>query len=189
MAQLNSILPAKSAFYGRYAQVSNGKTFDGSQIYQMMDDIKSSGAILQASIMPYGTWYGLTESDNRNAVAIAKVCRDIYENHGVEVWLRFAHESECAIYHHPSSCLPIAYHPSSVIHPLSPNSILLIIITRPLSPVLYPSSSIIHPLSPILHHPSSITHPPHPSSNTHPLSPHPLSPHPLYNPYLRYGTV
>lgn len=94
MAQLNSILPAKSAFYGRYAQVSNGKTFDGSQIYHMMDDIKSSGAILQASIMPYGTWYGLTESDNRNAVAIAKVCRDIYENHGVEVWLRFAHESE-----------------------------------------------------------------------------------------------
>lgn len=94
MSDINKILPAKSAFYGRYAQVSNGKIFDGNQIYSVMDDIKASGAILQASIMPYGTWYGLTESDNRNAVAIAKVCRDIYENHGVEVWLRFAHESE-----------------------------------------------------------------------------------------------
>lgn len=97
MADINSILPAKSAFYGRYAQVTNGKTFDGNQIYWVMDDIKESGAILQASVMPYGTWYGLTESDNRNAVAIAKVCRDIYENHGVEVWLRFAHESELYI--------------------------------------------------------------------------------------------
>jgi hypothetical protein len=92
MSQLNSILPAKSAWYGRYAQVSNGKTFDGSQIYSVMDDIKESGAILAASVMPYGTWYGLTESDNRNAVAIAKVCNDIYKTHGVEVWLRFAHE-------------------------------------------------------------------------------------------------
>lgn len=94
MSDINKILPAKSAFYGRYAQVSNGKTFDGNQIYSVMDDIKNSGAILQASVMPYGTWYGLTESDNKNAIAIAKVCNDIYKNYGIEVWLRFAHESE-----------------------------------------------------------------------------------------------
>lgn len=92
MAQLNAILPAKAAWYGRYAQVTKGKTFDGSQLYSVLDDVKQSGAILAASVMPYGTWYGLTESDNRNAVAIAKVCNDIYKNHGVEVWLRFAHE-------------------------------------------------------------------------------------------------
>lgn len=92
MAQINSMLPAKSAWYGRYAQVSNGKIFDGSQLYSVLDDVKKSGAILAASVMPYGTWYGLTESDNRNAVAIAKVCNDIYKNHGVEVFLRFAHE-------------------------------------------------------------------------------------------------
>lgn len=102
MSQINSILPAKSAFYGRYAQVSNGKTFDGNQIYSVMDDIKESGAILQASIMPYGTWYGLTESDNKNAIAIAKVCKDIYETHGIEVWLRFAHESESTL---PPFCM------------------------------------------------------------------------------------
>lgn len=92
LASINKLLPAKSAFYGRYAQVTNGKTFDGSQLYSVLDDVKSSGSILAASVMPYGTWYGLTESDNRNAVAIAKVCADIYKNHGVEVWLRFAHE-------------------------------------------------------------------------------------------------
>jgi hypothetical protein len=92
LASINKLLPAKSAWYGRYAQVTNGKTFDGSQLYAVLDDVKASGAILAASVMPYGTWYGLTESDNRNAVAIAKVCNDIYKNHGVEVWLRFAHE-------------------------------------------------------------------------------------------------
>lgn len=92
MKDINSQLPAKSAWYGRYAQVSNGKTFDGSQLYSVLDDVKESGAILAASVMPYGTWYGLTESDNRNAIAIAKVCDDIYKTHGIEVWLRFAHE-------------------------------------------------------------------------------------------------
>ena len=92
MKQINSMLPAKSAWYGRYAQVTNGKIFDGSQLYSVLDDVKESGAILAASVMPYGTWYGLTESDNRNAVAIAKVCNDIYKNHGIEVFLRFAHE-------------------------------------------------------------------------------------------------
>merc|ERR1711939_593158 len=57
-----------------------------------MDDVTSNGAIFAASVMPYKTWYGLTESDNSNAIAIAKVCNDIYEKHGVEVWHRFAHE-------------------------------------------------------------------------------------------------
>ena len=86
------MMPAKSVFYGRYAQVSNGKTFDGSQLYQVLDDVKKTGSILAASVMPYGTWDGLTYKDNRNAVAIAKVCKDIQEKHGIEVWLRFAHE-------------------------------------------------------------------------------------------------
>lgn len=92
MSQINSALPAKSAWYGRYAQVTAGKTFDGNQLYSVLDDVKESGSILAASVMPYKTWYGLTESDNHNAVAIAKVCNDIYKTHGIEVWLRFAHE-------------------------------------------------------------------------------------------------
>merc|ERR1711977_619128 len=92
MSQINSMLPAKSAWHGRYAQVTNGKTFDGNQLYMVMDDVTSNGAIFAASVMPYKTWYGLTESDNSNAIAIAKVCNDIYEKHGVEVWLSFAHE-------------------------------------------------------------------------------------------------
>lgn len=94
MSQINSMLPAKSAWHGRYAQVTEGKTFDGNQLYHVMDDVKANGAILAASVMPYKTWHGLTEGDNSNAIAIAKVCNDIYEKHGVEVWLRFAHESE-----------------------------------------------------------------------------------------------
>lgn len=92
LSAINAMMPAKSVFYGRYAQVSNGKTFDGSQLYQVLDDVKKTGSILAASVMPYGTWDGLTYKDNRNAVAIAKVCKDIQEKHGVEVWLRFAHE-------------------------------------------------------------------------------------------------
>jgi len=92
MADINKLLPAKSAFYGRYAQVTQGKTFDGSQIRSVMDDVVASGGVLAASIMPYKTWDGLTDKDNRNAVAIAKFCAEMAKEHGVEVWLRFAHE-------------------------------------------------------------------------------------------------
>lgn len=53
LSSLNAILPKKSFAYGRYAQVSNGKTFDGSQLYQVLDDVKANGAILHASVMPY----------------------------------------------------------------------------------------------------------------------------------------
>lgn len=92
LSQINAMMPGKSVFYGRYAQASSGKTFDGSQLYQVLDDVKKTGSILAASVMPAGSWYGFTKSDNHQAVAIAKVCKDIQENHGIEVWLRFAHE-------------------------------------------------------------------------------------------------
>jgi len=91
MAELNSWTNSKSAFYGYYAQAQSGKTFDGSQLLSVIDDVKASGAIFQPAVMPTGGWQGLTESDNSQAVAIAKVMKQ-FTDQGIEVWLRFAHE-------------------------------------------------------------------------------------------------
>lgn len=39
--------------------------------------------------MPTGGWWGLTASDNQQAVAICKVMKK-FTDAGVETWLRFA---------------------------------------------------------------------------------------------------
>jgi len=91
MAQINSWTNSQSAFYGYYAQARSGTTFDGSQLLSVMDDVKASGAIFQPAVMPTGGWQGLTDSDNSQAVAIAKVMKQ-FTDEGIEVWLRFAHE-------------------------------------------------------------------------------------------------
>lgn len=49
-----------------------------------------------SAVMPTGGWQGLTESDNSQAVAIAKVMAE-FTAEGIEVWLRFAHEVGCCI--------------------------------------------------------------------------------------------
>lgn len=91
MSEINSWTNSKSAFYGYYAQAQSGKTFDGSQLLAVIDDVKASGAIFQPAVMPTGGWQGLTASDNSQAINIANVMKQ-FTDQGIEVWLRFAHE-------------------------------------------------------------------------------------------------
>lgn len=91
MAALNSALGIKSSFYGWYAQLNNEVPWDGSQLTQVMDDLKASGAIFQPAVMPTGGWSGLTASDNSQGAAIASVMKQ-FTDEGIEVWLRFGHE-------------------------------------------------------------------------------------------------
>lgn len=94
MATLNNLvstLDKKHAYFGQYAQAQSGSTFDGSQLLQVMDDLKASGAIFQPAVMPTGGWQGLTASDNSQAVNICNVMKQ-FTDEGIDVWLRFAHE-------------------------------------------------------------------------------------------------
>jgi len=91
MAQLNSAWGGNAATYGWYAQAHSGTPFDGSQLLQVMDDLKASGAIFEPAVMPVGGWQGLTGSDNSQAVAICNVMKK-FTDEGIEVRLRFAHE-------------------------------------------------------------------------------------------------
>lgn len=91
MAQLNAALGSRSAGYGWYAQATSGTTFDGSQLLAVIDDVKACNCVFQPAVMPTGGWKGLTENDNSQAVAIAKVMKQ-FTDEGIPVWLRFAHE-------------------------------------------------------------------------------------------------
>lgn len=71
MASINSALGLKSAAYGWYAQAHSGTTFDGSQLLQVMDDVKACNCVFQPAVMPTGGWQGLTASDNSQAVAMS----------------------------------------------------------------------------------------------------------------------
>ncbi|KAH9815356.1 family 26 glycoside hydrolase [Melampsora americana] len=91
MAQINKAIGTKSAAYGWYAQAHSGTPFDGSQLLAVMEDVKACGCVFQPAVMPMGGWEGLTESDNSQAIAIAKVMKK-FTDQGIPVWLRFAHE-------------------------------------------------------------------------------------------------
>ncbi|KAH9818895.1 family 26 glycoside hydrolase [Melampsora americana] len=91
MAQINSALGTKSSAYGFYSQLSSDKTYDGSQLLAVMDDVKACGCVFQPAVMPTHGWSGLTSDDNSQAVAIAKVMKK-FTDEGIPVWLRFAHE-------------------------------------------------------------------------------------------------
>lgn len=91
MSQINQWTNSKSAFYGYYAQAPCSKTFDGSQLLSVKDDIVSSGAIFQPAVMPTGGFSCFTSDSSSNAYAIAKVMKE-FTDEGVEVWLRFGHE-------------------------------------------------------------------------------------------------
>ncbi|KWU46035.1 hypothetical protein RHOSPDRAFT_24931 [Rhodotorula sp. JG-1b] len=88
--QIESAVGAKTSAQGWYAQAQSGTLFDGSQFKWRKDQILSGG-VFQPAVMPTGGWWGLTASDNRQAVAICKVMKE-YTDAGLEVWLRFAHE-------------------------------------------------------------------------------------------------
>ncbi|GAA6042717.1 hypothetical protein JCM8097_005544 [Rhodosporidiobolus ruineniae] len=91
MSDITSGLGLKSSFYGWYAQLPSSGDWDGSQLTSQMDDIKACNCIFQPAVMPTKGWAGLTESDNSQALAIAKVMKQ-FTDEGIEVWLRFAHE-------------------------------------------------------------------------------------------------
>lgn len=109
MLSLNSAANAKFAIYGQYAQAHAGTDFDGSQLMQVWDDLKASGAseslevlysfmltttsvfnpayaahsvpvsllIFALSVMPQGSWQGLTPDDNSQAVNICNVRKSL----------------------------------------------------------------------------------------------------------------
>ncbi|GAA6042732.1 hypothetical protein JCM8097_005554 [Rhodosporidiobolus ruineniae] len=91
MSDITDGLGIKSSFYGWYAQLPSSGDWDGSQLTSQLDDIKACNCIFQPAVMPTNGWAGLTESDNSQALAIAKVMKT-FTDEGIEVWLRFAHE-------------------------------------------------------------------------------------------------
>lgn len=67
----------------------NDANYDGSDLTSVMDDVKASGAVFVASIMPSGvTW---SEIDDNLAAKIGSAVKQ-YTDNGITVWLRFAHE-------------------------------------------------------------------------------------------------
>lgn len=91
MAALTDILGQKVATYGYYSQVKKDEKYDGSQLLQVKDDVKSSGAIFEPAIMPTGGFGGMTEDDDSQAQAIADVVKQFTDD-GIEVRVRFGHE-------------------------------------------------------------------------------------------------
>jgi hypothetical protein len=87
MAQINGALGAKAATYGWYGQIK-GSSFDGSQFLAVKDDIKKSGAVFVASVMPSVNFNQITADVAKQVAAVMKKFTD----DGIPVWLRFAHE-------------------------------------------------------------------------------------------------
>ncbi len=93
MVGINGLLAGRgrSYAYGFYDQTNYGTTYTGSKLLANAPDIYASGAILEASIMPVGSWGGYTATENSQAVAVCRVMKK-FTDAGVEVRLRFAHE-------------------------------------------------------------------------------------------------
>ena len=88
MPPITSALGAKACFYGLYSQVTSTK-YDASQLTSRIDDIKSSGAVLQAAVMPTKVKFNQVDSDLAGQVCDAM---KTFTDEGITVWLRFAHE-------------------------------------------------------------------------------------------------
>lgn len=93
MVGINGLLAGRgqSYAYGFYDQTNYGTIYSGVKLLANAPDIYASGAILEASIMPVGSWGGYTQVDNSQAVAVCRVMKK-FTDAGVEVRLRFAHE-------------------------------------------------------------------------------------------------
>lgn len=91
MMAINSILKdnglANSSTYGYYAQTHPGVVWNGNQLLWNKDDIVASNAIFEPAVMPATSWQGYTDSDNSQAVAVAKVMAK-FTDAGVDVRLR-----------------------------------------------------------------------------------------------------
>ena len=75
--------------YGIFSQIKNPNSYDGAQLLRYIDEVKSSGAVLVAHIMPTGLSF--SQVGPTIAADIAKVVKK-FTDQGIEVWLRFAHE-------------------------------------------------------------------------------------------------
>ncbi|SNX84552.1 uncharacterized protein MEPE_03261 [Melanopsichium pennsylvanicum] len=93
MVGINGLLAGhgQSYAYGFYDQTTYGTIYNGAKLLANAADIYASGAILEATIMPVGSWGGYTQTDNSQAVAICRVMKK-FTDAGVDVRLRFAHE-------------------------------------------------------------------------------------------------
>lgn len=93
MVAINGLLAGRgqSYTYGFYDQTTYGTIYNGAKLLAHAPDIYASGAILEASIMPVGSWGGFTATDNSQARAVCQVLKR-FTDAGVEVRLRFAHE-------------------------------------------------------------------------------------------------
>jgi hypothetical protein len=87
MAQLNSNLGAKAAYYGWYSQIRSS-SYDGSQLTAVLEDVVASGATFVASVMPSIPFNQVTDQVASQVAAVMKKFTD----RGVKVWLRFGHE-------------------------------------------------------------------------------------------------
>lgn len=88
MAAINSKIGKKGGAYGWYSQIKSTQ-YDDSQLTQVMSDLKSSGAVFIASVMPTGVAF--SDVDSNLAQQIATSMKK-FTDQGIEVWLRFAHE-------------------------------------------------------------------------------------------------
>jgi len=78
----------KACFYGLYSQVTS-TNYDASQLTSRINDVKNSGAILQAAVMP--TKVKFNQVDSKVAGQVCSAMKK-FTDQGIEVWLRFAHE-------------------------------------------------------------------------------------------------
>ncbi|ORY10942.1 glycoside hydrolase superfamily [Clohesyomyces aquaticus] len=90
MAKINSALalPGGASTYGRYAQITSAASFSGDQLLSQLSDIKASGAVFVASVMPSIPFSSVTSTTANAVAAVLKKFTD----EGIHVWLRFAHE-------------------------------------------------------------------------------------------------
>jgi len=88
MPPITSALGAKTCFYGLYSQITS-TTYDASQLTSRISDIKNSGGVLQAAVMPTKVKFNQVNSD-----LAGQVCKAMktFTDEGITVWLRFAHE-------------------------------------------------------------------------------------------------
>lgn len=93
MTGINGLLAGRGQAYtyGFYDQTNYGTIYNGAKLLANAADIYASGAILEASIMPVGSWGGYTLTDNSQATAVCNVMKK-FTDAGVEVRLRFGHE-------------------------------------------------------------------------------------------------
>ncbi|EFW99020.1 hypothetical protein CMQ_4872 [Grosmannia clavigera kw1407] len=89
ISMINEATGKQASTFGIFSQIKNASSYDGHQLLKHINEIKSSGAVLIASIMPTGLKF--SEVGPAIAKDIATVVKQ-FTDAKVEVWVRFAHE-------------------------------------------------------------------------------------------------